>query len=119
MSVPIKNFWQDKAVLITGASSGIGWALTEELAQYGVHFGLLSRRQLRMQQLADSLRGSGSKFWIRSCDVRDVSRFFRQFRNLSASPAGLMLRGSIAGSVFHLLMIGGIGIVSRLCWTRI
>jgi short-subunit dehydrogenase len=67
----VKNYWLNRKVLITGASSGLGAALVRELAQYQVHFGLFSRRIEPMQQLQSELKNSGSKFFIRSCDVQN------------------------------------------------
>lgn len=66
----LARYWTGKSVLITGASSGIGWAITEALSRFGVSFCLLSRREERLAELADSLRDSSSTFWIRACDVR-------------------------------------------------
>ena len=47
-------FWQDKTVMITGASSGIGRGLALELARRGARAGLIARR-------ADALSDSGSR----------------------------------------------------------
>lgn len=69
MQSPHHAYWHGKTVLITGASSGLGWALVEALAPCGVKFGLLSRRTEKMQELAARLADSGSSFWIRACDV--------------------------------------------------
>ncbi|MDZ7344242.1 MAG: SDR family NAD(P)-dependent oxidoreductase [candidate division KSB1 bacterium] len=63
-------YWKGKAVLVTGASSGLGYALVEALAPYGIQFCLLSRRQEPMEGLAKKLATSGSQFWIRACDVQ-------------------------------------------------
>ncbi|HSE41886.1 MAG TPA: SDR family NAD(P)-dependent oxidoreductase [Acidobacteriota bacterium] len=66
----LESYWSNRAVLITGASSGLGAALVKALSPFKVHFGLLSRRTEPMKQLEDVLRNSGSRFWIQSCDVR-------------------------------------------------
>jgi len=71
MSNSLTSFWSSKSVLITGASSGLGWALVHALAPYKIHFCLLSRREKELQILAGQLRNSGSRFWIRACDVRN------------------------------------------------
>ncbi len=70
MSSKLAAYWTGKAVLITGASSGLGAAVTEALAPFGVQFGLLSRRIEEMQALAEKLKSTGSTFWIKACDVR-------------------------------------------------
>ena len=66
----MSSYWTGKSVLITGASSGLGWAIAESLAPHDVHLGLLSRREAEMRRLADALRHTGSRFWIHTCDVR-------------------------------------------------
>lgn len=70
MNKLLAAYWAGKTVLITGASSGLGYALVEALAPYRVHFCLLSRRIEPMQELAAKLNASGSQFWLRACDVR-------------------------------------------------
>lgn len=65
----LKKYWQGKNVVITGASSGLGRSLCEALVPYNVNFALLSRRESKLQELADEFKDSGCKFWIRACDV--------------------------------------------------
>ena len=49
-----------KAVLITGASSGIGWALAENLAAKGARLALLARRAGELERIAGQLTGKGA-----------------------------------------------------------
>jgi NADP-dependent 3-hydroxy acid dehydrogenase YdfG len=50
-----------KVAIITGASSGIGEAIAEELVQRGVHVALFARRENRLRELAQRLAGKGGE----------------------------------------------------------
>ncbi|MBE0343580.1 SDR family NAD(P)-dependent oxidoreductase [Paenibacillus sp. 28ISP30-2] len=50
---------QDKVVIITGASSGIGEAAAKELASKGAKLVLAARREDRLQNLQEEVEQSG------------------------------------------------------------
>jgi len=50
--------WRGKWALATGASSGIGWALAEELAAGGTHLVVTARRKQRLVKLRRALRSA-------------------------------------------------------------
>ncbi|MGW9018531.1 SDR family NAD(P)-dependent oxidoreductase, partial [Priestia megaterium] len=52
---------QDKVVIITGASSGIGEAAAKELASKGAKLVLAARREDRLQQLQKEIEKNGGK----------------------------------------------------------
>ena len=52
-------FFRDKAVLITGASSGIGEELAWQLAQAGSKLTLAARRREALEALAQRIAGAG------------------------------------------------------------
>lgn len=60
---------QDKVILITGASSGIGEACARLLAEKGARLLLGARRTERLQQLVDEIRQAGGKADFRHLDV--------------------------------------------------
>jgi short-subunit dehydrogenase len=60
---------QNKVVVLTGASSGIGFSLTKILPKEGCNLALLARRKNILDELVDSLRGSSQKMFSYKCDV--------------------------------------------------
>ncbi len=50
-----------KVAIVTGASSGMGEAIAEELVQRGARVALFARRENRLQALAQRLAGKGSE----------------------------------------------------------
>jgi NAD(P)-dependent dehydrogenase (short-subunit alcohol dehydrogenase family) len=61
-----------RAVLITGASSGIGEALAYEFARRGYRLAVLARRVAALQELEIALRAAGSpQVVVHALDLRD------------------------------------------------
>ncbi len=60
-------------VLLTGASSGIGWAMAEQLAPRAKALALVARRVERLEELRDKLRAVNSALEVEvlPCDLTD------------------------------------------------
>lgn len=71
MSNPI-NFVENKTVVITGASSGIGEATAKLLAAKGAKVVLGARRTERLDQIATEIEAAGGTALARSVDVTDA-----------------------------------------------
>lgn len=112
MNRHLAAYWTGKAVLITGASSGLGYALVEALAPYRIHFGLLSRRVEPMQELAEKLKASGSQFWLRACDVRKRIEVESAIADFAKAAGGLDVAWVNSG-------IGGETSFRRWDWDRV
>ena len=63
--------FKDQVVIITGASSGIGWALAKELASQGAKLGLIARREEELQKLTAEIRALGRQAEYAVGDVRE------------------------------------------------
>lgn len=104
MNPKLKEYWTGKSVLITGASSGLGYALTEALAPYYVKFGLLSRREAPMRELAEKYSESGSDFWIKYCDVQDrnaVENAVHEFHEFAGKIDVAWVNSGIGGNTHY------------------
>lgn len=60
---------RDKVVLVVGASSGIGRAAAHLFANEGARVMAAARRENRLIQLRDELRGAGCSIEIHACDA--------------------------------------------------
>ena len=62
-------FWQDKTVLITGASSGIGRGLAIELSRRGAKVGLIARRADALAEVVGEIEAANGKALALPADV--------------------------------------------------
>src|SRR5258705_14014841 len=65
--------WSGKVAFITGASSGIGRALSLELARRGARAGLLARREDLLQEVVREIEAHGGKASALPADVTDAN----------------------------------------------
>ena len=78
------SFWQNKVVMITGASSGIGGALAVELAKRGARLGLVARRAEALTEIAASIKAAGSDAVVIPGDVRDADSLQKNAEKLQS-----------------------------------
>lgn len=76
---------QNRVVLITGASSGIGEACARVFAQAGAKLILAARRKDRLEQLADELSKNGSSVYVLALDVCERTSVEYALSNLPES----------------------------------
>jgi short-subunit dehydrogenase len=67
------SYWQDKVVMVTGASSGIGRGVAVELARRGARLGLVARRAETLQEIVSEIESLGGQALALPGDVQDVS----------------------------------------------
>lgn len=83
---PLKQFRLDgRVALVTGASSGIGAALSEALAASGARVALAARRTDRTKALAEKIRAAGGDALPVLLDVTSTESITRAFDEIEAS----------------------------------
>ena len=68
---------RESAVVVTGASSGIGAALARALAKRGAAVALVARRAERLRALADEIAAAGGRASVHPGDVADAAHVER------------------------------------------
>jgi short-subunit dehydrogenase len=96
--------FQNQVAVITGASSGIGWALAKELAARGAHVGLVARRRERLEALAEEIRAAGGTAAGAVADVTDRGQVFAAFADLQERLGPVDLLIANAGVGFETLL---------------
>lgn len=77
---------QRKNILITGASSGLGWGMAKEFAKQGCDLALCARRVDRLETLKEELQALNPniKVLLKALDVNDHEAVFTVFKEFRA-----------------------------------
>src|SRR5438105_569564 len=67
----VRMLFPNRVAVVTGASSGIGWALAKILAREGCKLGLIARRREQLNALAQEISQEGGTAVSASADVGD------------------------------------------------
>jgi short-subunit dehydrogenase len=67
------NYFKDKVVMITGASSGIGRGLALELSRRGARLGLVARRAAALDEIVGEISSRNGKALALAADVQDAT----------------------------------------------
>jgi short-subunit dehydrogenase len=94
----------DQVAIITGASSGIGWALARVLAAEGYKVGLVARRQEKLATLARAICQAGGHAAFAAADVGDRGKMLAAIHGLATQ----------LGPVDLLIANAGVGMPTRL-----
>jgi short-subunit dehydrogenase len=90
----------DQVAVVTGASSGIGWALCKELAGRGCKVGLLARRPEQLEQLAKEIEQAGGTAALAPADVSNRQQTLEAIHSLSGKlgPVDLLVANAGVGA---------------------
>ncbi|HEY7329905.1 MAG TPA: SDR family NAD(P)-dependent oxidoreductase [Gemmataceae bacterium] len=89
-----------QVAVITGASSGIGWALAQTLAAEGCKVGLVARRRSQLADLAGQIEKTGGLAAFAEADVAERSQVVAAIHDISArlGPVDLLLANAGVGA---------------------
>jgi short-subunit dehydrogenase len=120
----------NKVILLTGASSGIGYSLAKSLPKENCSLALISRRKNILDGLAEELKPKVQKVITYSCDVGDekeANKIYSQIKNdfgkvdIAILNAGFSHRADvknysveIARNIFDVNVFGIINFVEQL-----
>ncbi len=94
-------FWKDKVVFLTGASSGIGEALSLEIAKRGAILALLARREELLRELTEKCKqnsGTARYFAADVTDAKAVAEAAQSLRNEFGKIDILIANAGIGGN---------------------
>ncbi|HSW13945.1 MAG TPA: SDR family NAD(P)-dependent oxidoreductase [Solimonas sp.] len=97
-----------KVALVTGASMGIGAAISRELAGAGCKVALLARGRDALEQLATEIRGTGGVAAVYPCDASDATAVALAVRAVEAElgPVAILVNNAGAGTFKPLDRMG-------------
>jgi short-subunit dehydrogenase len=92
--------FRDQVAIITGASSGIGWALARTLAAQGCKVGLVARRREQLAELAVQIEKTGGTVAFAVADVAERAQTVSAIGDVAArlGPVDLLIANAGIGA---------------------
>ncbi len=78
-----------KVALVTGASRGIGAAVSKTLARFGAEVIITSRKKDSLDQVAEEIRNEGGEAVVKVCHNGDLGQIRQLFHELRQTPGKL------------------------------
>jgi short-subunit dehydrogenase len=108
----MKEPFVGQVVVVTGASSGIGWALAKTFALQGARVGLVARRADKLASLAQEIGATGQVATFAAADVGDrqsVTAAIKQLRS-ELGPVNVLVANAGVGmpTLLQPMNIGGV-----------
>jgi NAD(P)-dependent dehydrogenase (short-subunit alcohol dehydrogenase family) len=108
----LRSALEDRVVVVTGASSGIGRAAASLVARHGARVVLVSRTREKLEELKGEIESNGGRAYVHPTDLSDVDACERMIRDVLAehgrvdilvNNAGRSIRRSVEASYdrFH------------------
>jgi len=80
--------WRGRSALVTGASSGIGYTVTKDLAECGVTVFACARNTAKLEELAKSVTAAGKtngKIYVVKCDLTKEPEILQLFKTIETT----------------------------------
>ena len=97
---PELQSWHGHIALVTGASSGIGRALAEDLGRLGMKVAVTGRRESALAETAQAIRAAGGEALTLvgdQCDAATNRRFFADLKSHWGTPDVLLNNAGTVG----------------------
>ncbi|KAL3282663.1 hypothetical protein HHI36_005838 [Cryptolaemus montrouzieri] len=99
--------WRGKVAVVTGASSGIGAALAQELVEYGLKVVGLARRVERIEKMAKNMAGKSGVLHGLKVDITKTEEIIETFKIIEKRFGPIHILVNNAGVFEATTLIGG------------
>lgn len=100
--------WLGKLAVVTGASSGIGEAISKALVANGLNVLGLARREDKLKELTELNNSSTGKFHFMKCDLYNESDILKAFNFAESNFGGVHVLVNNAGTIRSSTLAGNL-----------
>lgn len=91
--------WDQKRVLVTGGSRGLGLVIARQLASKGVRLAICARTTRQLETAVRELKNYGGDVIGFECDVRDANSVTNMFAEIESEYGGVDVLFNVAGVI--------------------